>query len=180
MMRLGVFLFRGLGLLVVLLLILGAVGIFYFRRYLPQTVAPRSFPQTEGQIKIEGLQAPVNIYRDKMGVPSIYASSLHDLFFSQGYVHAQDRFWLEYGVRHNGERDDVLLTVSPIGARLPAFTVHAIRGGARVFRAGGITQRIGLAVEKRVQPAADDLVVVDDEHADDLVSVHSRSLLRAP
>jgi outer membrane receptor protein involved in Fe transport len=30
---------------------------------------------------------------------------------------------------------------------LPAFTTHAIRAGARVFQAAGVTQRIGLSVE---------------------------------
>ena len=31
--------------------------------------------------------------RDKWGVPHIYAGSNRDLFFAQGYVHAQDRLW---------------------------------------------------------------------------------------
>lgn len=64
-----------------------------------------------------------------------------------GYRDALDRYWLEYGIRHNGERDEVILTENPIGSTLPPFTVHAIRAGARVFRAGGVTQRIGLAIE---------------------------------
>ena len=64
-----------------------------------------------------------------------------------GYRDALDRFWLEYGLRYNGERDDVILTDNPIGSTLPAFTVHAIRAGARVFEAAGITQRIGLTIE---------------------------------
>jgi len=35
----------------------------------------------------------VEVYRDAWGVPHIYASSLEDLYFAQGYVHAQDRLW---------------------------------------------------------------------------------------
>lgn len=53
----------------------------------------RSFPQTQGTLAIQGLQEPVDIYRDSFGVPHIYASNPHDLFFALGYVHAQDRFW---------------------------------------------------------------------------------------
>ena len=53
----------------------------------------RNFPAINGTIQVAGLQAPVEIYRDSWGVPHIYASNSHDLFFAQGYVHAQDRFW---------------------------------------------------------------------------------------
>ena len=62
----------------------------------------RSFPQTEGQIQVPGLDAPVEVYRDSYGVPHIYASTPHDLFFAQGYVHAQDRFWQMDFWRHIG------------------------------------------------------------------------------
>ncbi|MCK7530751.1 MAG: penicillin acylase family protein [Marinilabiliales bacterium] len=37
-----------------------------------------------------------------MGIPHIYASTQHDLFFAQGYVHAQDRFWQMDTWRHIG------------------------------------------------------------------------------
>lgn len=50
-------------------------------------------PQVAGETQIAGLQGPVNIYRDELGIPRIYADSAHDLFVAQGYVHAQDRFW---------------------------------------------------------------------------------------
>jgi penicillin amidase len=53
----------------------------------------RAFPKTKGAVKVEGLHAPVEIYRDRDGVPHIYADTMEDLLFAQGYVHAQDRFW---------------------------------------------------------------------------------------
>lgn len=57
-------------------------------------ILPRkAFPKTTGAVSLEGLQAPVEILRDKYGVPHLYAQSSEDLFFAQGYVHAQDRFW---------------------------------------------------------------------------------------
>ena len=52
-----------------------------------------SYPKTRGKITLEGLSAPVEIFRDRYGVPHIYARSSEDLFFAQGFVHAQDRFW---------------------------------------------------------------------------------------
>jgi penicillin G amidase len=102
MRKVGIFLWRGLLVVLAIILVAGIAGAFYFKRYLPNTVAPRSFPQTEGQIQIEGLQAPVNIYRDEMGIPNILAENQHDLFFAQGYVHAQDRFWQMDVWRHIG------------------------------------------------------------------------------
>ncbi|HET9912742.1 MAG TPA: penicillin acylase family protein [Anaerolineales bacterium] len=102
MKRLGVFLARGLGLVLILALVLGAAGAFYFKNYLPNTVAPKSFPQIDGEIQLDGLDGPVDIYRDQMGIPHIYATTSHDLFFAQGYVHAQDRFWQMDAWRHIG------------------------------------------------------------------------------
>lgn len=86
----------------ILIVIAAAAGLFYFKSYLPNTVAPRSFPQIDGEIQAEGLNAPVDIYRDAMGIPHIYATTAHDLFFAQGYVHAQDRFWQMDTWRHIG------------------------------------------------------------------------------
>ena len=51
------------------------------------------YPKTRGRITLEGLSAPVEIFRDRYGVPHIYAQTSEDLFFAQGFVHAQDRFW---------------------------------------------------------------------------------------
>ncbi len=90
-----------IGILVIILLI-GAGGAYYFQSYLPNTVAPQSFPQIDGQIKVPGLDGTVDVYRDHMGIPHIYASTQHDLFFAQGYVHAQDRFWQMDSWRHIG------------------------------------------------------------------------------
>ena len=92
----------GVGILI-LAILLGAGGTYYFKRYLPNTVAPKSFPQIDGEVQLEGLDGPVDIYRDHMGIPHIYATTPHDLFFAQGYVHAQDRFWQMDFYRHVGE-----------------------------------------------------------------------------
>ncbi len=63
-----------------------------------------------------------------------------------GYRDPADRFWVGYDVRHNGERKDVNLGVNPVGAILPPFTVHAVRGGVTVIRRGAHRQQVGIAV----------------------------------
>ena len=88
--------------IVILALLAGAAGAFVFLSYLPNTVAPQSFPQIDGQINVPGLTSPVDVYRDAMGIPNLYAANAHDLFFAQGYVHAQDRFWQMDAWRHIG------------------------------------------------------------------------------
>ncbi|MCP2348486.1 penicillin acylase family protein [Nonomuraea roseoviolacea] len=52
-----------------------------------------SFPQVDGSLRLPGLTGNVEIYRDKYGIPQIYADTSEDLFMAQGFVHAQDRFW---------------------------------------------------------------------------------------
>src|SRR5882757_5622677 len=39
------------------------------------------------------LKAPVEILRDKWGVPHIYAQNSDDLFFAQGWITAKDRLF---------------------------------------------------------------------------------------
>ncbi len=79
-------------LLVTILLALGGGYLFL----------TRSFPQTNGTLKVGGLKHPVEIIRDAMGLPHIYADNAGDLFFAQGYVHAQDRLWQMELNRHVG------------------------------------------------------------------------------
>jgi penicillin G amidase len=102
MNRLGRILGRLLIGVILLALILVAVGFFYFKSYLPNTVASQSFPPIDGTIHLHDLNGQVDVFRDQMGVPHIYASTGHDLFFAQGYLHAQDRFWQMDAWRHIG------------------------------------------------------------------------------
>ena len=42
---------------------------------------------------LAGLHHPVRVVRDRLGVPHVYARNDHDVFFMNGYLHAQDRFF---------------------------------------------------------------------------------------
>jgi len=44
-------------------------------------------------VHVAGLQKQVEILRDHWGVPHIYAATVHDLFFAQGYITAEDRLF---------------------------------------------------------------------------------------
>jgi penicillin G amidase len=51
-------------------------------------------------VELPGLEGAVEILRDRFGVPQIFAGNERDMFFAQGYVHAQDRFFqMELGRR---------------------------------------------------------------------------------
>ena len=53
----------------------------------------RPLAQTSGNLRLTGLNGDAEIIRDRWGVPHIYAADLHDLFFAQSFVHAQDRLF---------------------------------------------------------------------------------------
>lgn len=50
-------------------------------------------PPVDGEWKAPGLKERVEVIRDSYGIPHIYARNLSDLFYAQGYVQAQDRWW---------------------------------------------------------------------------------------
>jgi penicillin amidase len=58
-----------------------------------RTAARAALSKIEGRLVAPGLRAPVEVLRDKFGIPHIYARSEDDLFFAQGYVQAQDRLF---------------------------------------------------------------------------------------
>ncbi len=91
-----------------------------------------SFPRTRGTVRLDGLTAPVIIQRDKYGVPHIYARTSRDLFFAEGYVHAQDRFWqMEFSRRIGEGRLSELFGKSQLQTDIFLRTLGVARG-ARV------------------------------------------------
>jgi len=71
------------GIVSVLLLGAGA-GYVYLRQ---------SLPKVEGEFRLAGITAPVEIQRDRYGIPHIRAQTLEDAVFGLGFAHAQDRLW---------------------------------------------------------------------------------------
>ena len=59
-------------------------------------------PQTHGTVAIPGLDATVEVVRDRQGVPHIFAATERDAYRALGYVHAQDRLWQMETMRRAG------------------------------------------------------------------------------
>ncbi len=58
-----------------------------------KTLARQSLAALDATLNVPGLRDPVEVVRDRWGVPHIYARNVDDLFFAQGYVMGQDRLW---------------------------------------------------------------------------------------
>ncbi|GAB2551673.1 penicillin acylase family protein [Leucobacter ruminantium] len=71
----------------------GLVGLAVVVAGIGAWAVTRSFPQLDGRIDAAGIDSRVDVQRDARGIPTITADSSADLFFVQGFVHAQDRFW---------------------------------------------------------------------------------------
>lgn len=74
-------------------LLIGIPSLLLLTLLLAAWLVRRSWPQESGTVAVRGLSAAVEVVRDGWGVPHLYARGERDLFFAQGYVHAQDRLW---------------------------------------------------------------------------------------
>jgi penicillin amidase len=73
--------------------------------------------------KVAGLRGRVEVLTDQFGVPSIQGDRLHDLFFAQGYLTAQERFFqMDYGRQAMAGRLSELIGNRPLPWR--SMTVH--------------------------------------------------------
>ncbi len=92
-------------------------------------------PQTRGTLTLPGLEGPVEILRDAWGVPHIYAGSLPDLAFAQGFVTAQDRLWqMDFFRRVAAGRVAEVFGPEALGWDRIARTVGFERAARRVLR----------------------------------------------
>ena len=100
-----------------------------------RSLARRSLPKLEGMVKLPGLEDAVEVLRDRFGVPQIFAGNEQDLFFAQGYVHTQDRFFqMELGRRAGHGRLSELIGESALELDRLVRTVGFGRIAASVER----------------------------------------------
>jgi penicillin amidase len=52
-----------------------------------------ALPDVSTTMQLPGLQQPVEVCRDRWGIPHVRAANEHDVFLAQGFVTAQDRLW---------------------------------------------------------------------------------------
>lgn len=81
-----------IAVIIVVILLAGAIIVPSLRK--------SGLPELSGEKNIAGLWADVKVIRDERGVPHIYASNEHDLYFMTGYITAQERLWQMDMVRH--------------------------------------------------------------------------------
>ena len=84
-----------LAALVVLMLLAAAASLL--------AVLWNTVPASSGTIGIAGLNGPVDIIRDREGVPHIFATTVDDLGAALGFVHAQERLWQMELMRRAGQ-----------------------------------------------------------------------------
>lgn len=72
------------GTLLILLLAAGAAGYWY---------VTAAYPDYERTVTDASLSDPVQVLRDDRAVAHLRATSTDDLYFAQGFVHAQERLW---------------------------------------------------------------------------------------
>jgi penicillin amidase len=74
------------------------------RPYLRRLDRP-SLPKYHGTLALKGLQQTVTVRWDAFAIPKVFAANETDLFFAQGFLHAQERLWqMELSRRFLGGR----------------------------------------------------------------------------
>ncbi len=79
---------RALQVLLVLVIVVFIAGLVLIRH-----ISRRALPDYNADITLEGLKADVEVFRDKFGIPHVYAENEYDLYTAVGYLLAQDRLW---------------------------------------------------------------------------------------
>ncbi len=95
--------------------------------------ARQALPPVQGTVRVRGLKEPVEVVRDRWGVPHIYARSLHDLFFAQGFVVASERlFQLDFLLRFANGRLATMFSQMALPLDRFARTIGLHRAARRV------------------------------------------------
>lgn len=138
--------------LAVAVLALGALVLGFhlaFRALESRRSAHAAFPITSGRIEAAGLEARIEILRDRHGVPHVRAGSEADAYWGLGFAHAQDRLgqmlWLRHTAR--GRRAEL---VGP--AALPADRLARTLGIGR--HADAQVERLDRATRTRLDAYA--------------------------
>lgn len=76
-----------LGIIIIFIPVILILGLLF------NNLSKKSFYPTTGEIAVTGLKSQVKVYFDDFGVPGIIAQNQDDAYFTEGYIHAQDRLW---------------------------------------------------------------------------------------
>jgi penicillin G amidase len=81
--------------LLILVAVIAVATVIFVRN-----LSHRSIPDYDKDLPLQGLHAPVEVYRDSFAIPHVYARDLHDLYMATGYLLAEDRLWQMDMLRH--------------------------------------------------------------------------------
>lgn len=102
----------------------------------------RPLPTIDGYYRFLGLDRSAEVVRDAFGIPRIEAGTVHDLFFLQGYVTAQDRFAQMEAIRGRAKS-----TFTNMPAPLDPTVIAAVEAYSQ-----GVTKYIDQHAEARALP----------------------------
>ncbi|MBK6773382.1 MAG: penicillin acylase family protein [Ignavibacteria bacterium] len=75
------------GILFLLIVIFITAGVLF------NNLTKKSFYDESGVVKVKGVSDKINIYKSELGVSHVFAENENDMYFTLGYLHAQDRLW---------------------------------------------------------------------------------------
>ena len=108
------------------ILIAGVAGAFWARSRLRA-----SLPHLDGTQQLSGLTAPVQVQRDRLGIPSIRGATREDVARTLGFLHAQDRFF-QMDLARRRAAGELAALVGPRALALDhEIRVHRFRAEAR-------------------------------------------------
>ncbi|MFA6457702.1 MAG: penicillin acylase family protein [Bacteroidota bacterium] len=131
------------------------IALFFILRHL----VTKSYPDVDGELTVSGLHQPVKIYRDEFGVPHINAQNEYDLFFAQGYVHAQDRLWQMDLTRRAGE------------GRLSEVLGSSTVKFDKMLKTVGF-ERIAKELEQQLRPESKEILQAYADGINEFISTH--------
>lgn len=111
MKRIGRWLFRGIALLAVLVVLLGAWFVY---------LAKTRVPVLDGVLSHPSLKAETKITRDSWGIPHIDAQNQHDAYFALGYAMGQDRLFQMEIVRRLAQ-GEIAELAGPLAVKVDAI-----------------------------------------------------------
>jgi penicillin amidase len=139
----------------------GLIGLFAALGVTATFALRGSLPRLEGERRLPGLNAPVTVSRDALGVPDIRASDRLDAARALGYLHAQDRFF-QMDLQRRAASGELAALLGPaLVATDESVRIHRFRDLARRVLAQSPPDQVALleAYAAGVNAGLDDLRV---------------------
>ena len=91
-----------------------------------------SLPVLDGEVRLAGLEAPVAVDRDALGIPTVRAANRADVARATGFLHAQDRYF-QMDLSRRRAAGELAALVGPRALALDReIRIHRFRAAARL------------------------------------------------